>query len=94
MYYLPFAVELVGTFIFLYVILASGGDAISIGVALAAVILFGGKLSGGNFNPAVSIMMYLNNKLGSAKLIVYIIAQVLGGMLALWLYNNRVRLSQ
>jgi aquaporin Z len=94
MYYLPFAVELVGTLIFLYVILASGGDAISIGVALAAVILFGGKLSGGHFNPAVSIMMFLNNKLGVSKLIVYIIAQVLGGILALWIYNNRVRLSQ
>ncbi len=94
MYYLPFAVELVGTLIFLYVILASGGDAISIGVALAAVILFGGKLSGGHFNPAVSIMMFFNNKLGVSKLIVYIIAQVLGGILALWIYNNRVRLSQ
>ena len=94
MYYLPFAVELVGTLIFLYVILASGGDAISIGIALAAVILFGGKLSGGNFNPAVSIMMYLNNKMSVGKLVVYIVAQVLGGAIALWLYNNRVRLSQ
>jgi glycerol uptake facilitator-like aquaporin len=94
MYYLPFAVELVGTLIFLYVILASGGDAISIGIALAAVILFGGKLSGGHFNPAVSIMMYLNNKLGAGKLVVYIVAQVLGGAVALWLYNNRIRLSQ
>ena len=38
-----YLVEFIGTFIFLSVILTSG-EAIPIGVALAAVILFGGKI--------------------------------------------------
>jgi aquaporin Z len=93
MYYLPFAIELIGTFIFLYVIISSGGNAIAIGVALAAMVFFGGKISGGNFNPAVSFMMYLNNQLTTSKLFVYILAQIIGASLALWLYNNKNQYS-
>ena len=55
-------VEFLGTFVFLSVILGTG-EAIPIGVALVAVIFLGGKYSGGNFNPAVSFMSYLNDKL-------------------------------
>ena len=41
---------------FLYVIMATG-NALAIGAALTLVILVGGAISGGNFNPAVSVMM-------------------------------------
>ena len=57
---LEFFTEFIGTFIFLSVILKTG-DALAIGIALASVIYFGGKVSGGNFNPAVSYMMLLSN---------------------------------
>jgi aquaporin Z len=93
MYYLPFVIELIGTFIFLYIIISSGGNAIAIGVALAAMVFFGGKISGGNFNPAVSFMMYLNNQLTTSKLFVYILAQIIGASLALWLYKNKNQFS-
>ena len=89
----PLLIEFIGTLLFLYVILSSNGDAISIGIILAGVILFGGKISGGNFNPAVSFMMYLGNKLDFSKMLFYIIAQLLGGTCALLLYTNRNSLS-
>lgn len=73
--------EFIGTFIFLGVILKTG-DALAIGIALASVIYFGGKISGGNFNPAVSFMMLLSNKMDITKFVAFVIAQLLGGTAA------------
>lgn len=75
--FLQFFTEFIGTFIFLTVILKTG-DALAIGIALASVIYFGGKVSGGNFNPAVSFMMLLSNKMDITKFLVFVIAQLLG----------------
>lgn len=83
-------VEFIGTFIFLSVIL-SQGTAIPIGLALAAVIFFGGAISGGNFNPAVSLMMFFKGTLSSDKFIAYVIVQCLAGIAAL--YFNRMTLN-
>lgn len=82
-----YLVEFIGTFIFLSVILTKG-EAIPIGIALATAIFFGGKVSGGNFNPAVSIMMFLKGTLKGKDLPGYIIAQVLGGVCALCLHTK------
>ncbi len=84
-------VEFLGTLFFLFVILMSGkiGPAelqpVIIGAALAVSIFVGGKISGGHFNPAVSVMMVAAKKLGSSELLPYIIAQVIGGLAALQL---------
>ena len=86
---IKYIVEFVGTLIFLSVIL-SQGQAIPIAIALAAVIFFGGAISGGNYNPAVSVMMYLNNTLTGSDLILYIISQVLGGVAALTIFKTYV----
>lgn len=83
---IKYLVELVGTFIFLSVILNTG-EAIPIATALAAVIFFGGKVSGGHFNPAVSTMMMLNESLSMSDFLPYVIAQVLGGVGALHLHK-------
>tara|TARA_X000000950_G_C13580115_1_gene523126 strand:+ start:75 stop:347 length:273 start_codon:yes stop_codon:yes gene_type:complete len=80
-------VEFLGTLFFLYVILATGSP-IAIGAALAIAILVGGSISGGNFNPAVSIMMHMNGKLPMAELLPYIVAQVAGGLVALQLHKS------
>lgn len=86
-----YLVEFLGTIFFLYVIIATG-DALAIGAALAVVILLGGSISGGHFNPAVSIMMTAAGKLPKSELLPYIIAQVLGGIVALELFR-RVKLK-
>ena len=81
-------VEFIGTFIFLGTIMATLKDgaiaALEVGLALAAVIFFGGKISGGHFNPAVSIMMLLRHSpdYGAVECVSYIIAQILGGICA------------
>jgi len=82
-----YLVEFLGTMFFLYVILATG-SAIPIGLALAVAIMVGGKISGGNYNPAVSIMMVAAGKLPKSDLVPYIIAQISGGLVALELYKR------
>tara|TARA_B100001123_G_C15262335_1_gene1007046 strand:+ start:96 stop:383 length:288 start_codon:yes stop_codon:yes gene_type:complete len=82
-----YLVELFGTFVFLSSILFLVKNNISlapylIGLTLTLVILAGGSISGGHFNPAVSFMFFLNNKLSSTDLIGYCISQLLGGLLA------------
>lgn len=86
---IKYIVEFVGTLIFLSVIL-SQGQAVPIAIALAAVIFFGGAISGGHYNPAVSVMMYLNNNLADSDLFLYIISQVMGGVVALSIFKTYV----
>lgn len=74
--------EFIGTFIFLLVILAVG-QPIPIVVGLLAAILAFGGVSGGHFNPAVSTMIFAKGDINIVTFIVYIIAQVLGGLAAL-----------
>jgi len=84
--YLSLFVELIGTFIFLSVILITG-EAIPIGLTLAAMIYWGGKISGGAFNPAVSIALYLNKKLNGVQTMGYILAQLIGAFLAFYFFK-------
>jgi aquaporin Z len=79
--------EFIGTFIFLSVILASA-QPIHIGLALAVAIMFGGKISGGHFNPAVSTMMLANRKITTVQFVGYVIAQILGGLVALMFFRS------
>lgn len=82
-----YIVEFLGTLFFLYVFLVTN-SAVPIGLALTLVILLGGPISGGNFNPAVSIMMASVGKLPVHDLLPYIVAQISGGLVALELYRR------
>jgi len=85
-----YLVEFIGTFVFLSVILKSGGfgplQPIMIVTGLLAAIGLGGAISGGHFNPAVSTMMHLNNDpmvSDMTDLVGYVVSQLLGGAVAL-----------
>ncbi len=79
--------EFLGTLFFLYVILATG-KAVPIGLALMAAIIILGPISGGNFNPAVSVIMTAAGKLPAGDLLPYVVAQVAGGLVALELHKR------
>lgn len=83
---MKFIVELLGTFIFLSVILITG-EAIPIGLTLAAMIYWGGEISGGAFNPAVSLALYLNKQISELQLGGHIVAQILGAILAYYFFK-------
>ena len=88
-------VEFIGTFIFLGVIVAVTKKSVhydgietafAAGLALTVAILFGGAISGGYFNPAVSIMMLFkeNPQYGVKECVLYCLAQILGGIAAFY----------
>lgn len=81
-----YLVEFVGTFFFLFVIIAIGNP-LAIGAALTLVVYLGGKISGGDFNPAVTIMMALAKKMPVYDIVPYFIAQIAGALAALALYK-------
>jgi glycerol uptake facilitator-like aquaporin len=93
-----FLAELIGTFVFLGVIIVSVAAKsltvadkaetwIKIGLALSIAILLMGGVSGGHFNPCVSIMFYLHKDLSFEELMIYILAQVIGAFLAFTMYK-------
>jgi len=84
---LPYLAEYLGTFFFVLAIFSSGGNPLIIGGALALVIYLTAPISSGNINPAVSLAMFLNNKLSVTKLIGYIVAQLLGGASAYYTFR-------
>jgi aquaporin Z len=75
-------IEFIGSFIFFSVILQQG-QALPIGIALMTAIYFGGAISGGHFNPAVSLMMFLKGGFSSTDLVQYVVVQCLAAYAAL-----------
>jgi aquaporin Z len=52
------------------------------------VLLIAAPISGGHINPAVSVIMASAGKIPTAELLPYVVAQVLGGLVALELYKR------
>lgn len=88
--FVKYGVEFLGTFLFLSVILSTGNP-IAIAVALLAMIYFGGSISGGHFNPAVTSMFFAKGEIESTDAVMYIVAQVLGGVCAYLFYDRVVK---
>jgi aquaporin Z len=80
-------IEYVGTVFFLYVIIATGSP-LAIGAALALAAYIGGPISGGNYNPAVTILMTLAGKQRPSLLIPYVIVQILAALTVLEMYKR------
>jgi aquaporin Z len=99
-----YAAELLGTFVLVFggtTAIVSALDAqtptlivasLAFGLALLAGLYAFGEVSGGHFNPAVSLAMFLDKRLPSTELIGYWVAQFAGGILAaiaLWIISSR-----
>lgn len=82
-----YLVEFLGTCFFVYIILATGNP-IAIGCAFALTVLLTKDISGGHINPAVSIVMASLGNIEVTDLIFYIVAQVMGALVALEIYKR------
>jgi aquaporin Z len=68
-----------------FTVLAPGaGDMapLAIGAALMVMIFAGGHVSGGHYNPAVTLAVFLRGKCPAGDVLPYMVAQVLGAALA------------
>ncbi len=90
-----YTVEFIGTFFLVFTVgcvLLLGGDgvinAIAIGFALMIMVYAGGHVSGGHYNPAVSLAAVIRKSLPASELIPYVIAQLLGATAAVMIVNH------
>jgi aquaporin Z len=91
--------ELIGTTVLTLVVLSvrSSGIgysffvALGAGLAVAAMTLVVGAVSGAQFNPALTLGLWTARKVKTAPAIVYIAMQILGGAVAYWLYIYLVK---
>ena len=74
-------VEYLGTLFLMFIILSTG-NYLAIGSALAIAILLGGAISGGSFNPAVTIALWAAGKLSASDILPYIVAEIAGALSA------------
>jgi len=84
-----YVVELIGTFFLVLtvgctVISPGAGDLapIAIGAALMVMIFAGGHISGGHYNPAVTLGVWMRGKCETKDLIPYWVAQLVGAAAA------------
>jgi glycerol uptake facilitator-like aquaporin len=84
--------EGLGTFFFLGVILASGGNVVTIAVGLAAAVYLVSKFSSAHLNSTVTLMLLAKGDISFTKALAYIVVQVIGGLLALLWYTTTVGL--
>ena len=82
-----YLVEFIGTLIFVFIILLSGNPLV-IGATLAVIIFIASPISGGHINPAVSVAMTSAGKLNITELLPYVVAQILGGLVAYQIYKR------
>jgi MIP family channel proteins len=80
------AAEIVGTFGFFFIgftsIAAGAPGPIGFGFGLFLMIAALGHISGGHFNPAVTVGLTVGGKHPTSEVLQYIVAQVIGGVVA------------
>src|SRR6266481_5656095 len=86
-----YLVEFIGTFFLVLTIGFAVGKEwagamapVAIGAALMVMIFAGGHVSGGHFNPAVSLAVWMRGKLPAGDLVPYWLAQLAAAAVAAW----------
>lgn len=66
------------------------GIALVRGLAFAILVCALANISGGHFNPAITIGAWVTRKIGSVLALFYAIAQILGAMAAAWVLTHLI----
>ena len=106
---MKYIAEFTGTFFLVAAVIGSGimaeeisggntgitllGNTIPTGAILYVIIKMFGPISGAHFNPAVSFVFFKRKELSPPDLIKYIIVQIMGGVLAVFLIHYIFEIS-
>jgi len=85
-----YVVEFIGTFFLVLVIgltvIEPGGAGamapLAIGATLMVMVYAGGHISGGHYNPAVTLAVWMRGKCDTKDVAPYMVSQILGGVIA------------
>ena len=90
--YKKYLAELIGTFVLVFIGTGSAvvagkeigflGIAFAFGISVLVMVYAIGQISGCHINPAITIGMLANGKIGSKDAVMYIIAQCIGAIIA------------
>lgn len=72
--------EFLGSVLFIGSIKATSGQPVLIGIGLALAVFLTAAYSGGNLNPAVSVMNYALGNLNFMDMMLYSLSQILGAL--------------
>lgn len=81
-----YIIEFIGTF-FLVFTVAMTGNPLAIGAILMAMVYMGGYISGGHYNPAVTLAAYLQKKVTVHDALRYLLFQFGGSIAAVLAYG-------
>ena len=100
---MKYLAEAIGTFFLVSVVVGSGimaenlsngndavallGNTIATGAILFVIIKMFVSVSGAHFNPSVSFLFLLRNEIDSKDFIKYVIAQIIGGLLGVFIVH-------
>src|SRR6201989_1298543 len=82
-----YVVEAIGTFVLVFTVgsaVRSGSSLapLAIGAALMVMVYAGGHISGGHYNPAVTMAALVRGRIGGGEAVGYWLAQFVAGVLA------------
>jgi aquaporin Z len=81
-----YIIEFIGTF-FLVLTVGLSGNPIAIGAVLAAMVYMGGYISGGHYNPAVTLGILIQKKIQAKQAGIYMLVQLIAGLAAAGTYQ-------
>lgn len=81
-----YIIEFIGTF-FLVLTVGLTGNPLAIGAVLVAMVYMGGYISGGHYNPAVTLGVWLQRKISPTQAGWYMGVQLLGALVAAGAYQ-------
>ena len=76
-----FITEFIGTF-FLVLTVGLVGNPLAIGAALMVMIYAGGHISGGHYNPAVTLAVFIRKRISASDALIYVGSQLAGALIA------------
>ncbi|HKV28032.1 MAG TPA: aquaporin [Candidatus Acidoferrales bacterium] len=93
-----YIVELIGTFFLVLTVgctvIGNGAGAmapLAIGAALMVMVYAGGHISGGHYNPAVTLGVWIRGKCATRHVAPYMIAQFIGAVLAAFVVRDHLK---
>ena len=94
-----YAVEAIGTFFLVFTVGAAVGShsalaPLGIGAALMVMVYAGGHLSGGHYNPAVTLAALVRHRIGVRDAVAYWLSQIGAGLIAALLVRTVIDPTQ
>ena len=74
-----YIIEFIGTF-FLVAAIGLTGNPLAIGAMLMVMVYMGGSISGAQYNPAITLALWIRGKMTAAESMIYMVMQLLGAL--------------